>query len=137
MSLQSVESYSDKQHRAAQRFLDSLDHLDQRTDSHYATVRRSTRRKYRGQVLVLVPSAADSPDDANPVEPFRVFARSISETGISFISPFAIHAQRIYVGIELPQEGVLWFDSEVMRSREYKMEGFWEYGIAFRERAHI
>jgi hypothetical protein len=130
-----AETREERQQRAVQRVLDSLDHLDARIDSHYARERRHARRPFRAPVSVCVPNPSEPivrPDDRNS---FRAWGRSLSEAGISLLHTEPIDAPLILVGIDLPGGGRKWFQSEIVRRRPIATEGFHEFGLVFRGRA--
>ena len=123
--------YTQRQKRAAQRVLDILDKADGRQEDAYQSHRKHKRHWFRGVVTVCIPHAALG---LNTADTFRVWARSISQGGLSFVYPYKIEETKIVVGITIPQGGKSWFFGEIVRVREIRDEGFWEYGVAFRDR---
>lgn len=136
MPLLSLDAYTEKQNRAAQRVLDTLDRLESRTDTVYRDERRHERRQFRGTAEVRLPDRDGQIDPLNPVT-CRVWARCISQGGLSFIHPDRLKAQKCLVGIELPDGRQAWFQADIVRAREVPGEEFWEYGVAFRGRAEV
>ena len=129
MSPASVEHYNDVQQRGALRVLEILDRLDARLATHYSTLRRHPRRPFRGTATVrLVTGQGDGPQE------LRVWTRSLSESGLSFICPKSLAGRRLQIGLELTPGQSVWLEAEVVRCREVAGEGFWDHGVAFRGR---
>lgn len=116
------------QSRIAQRILDTLDRVDDRLSEHYARQRKQQRTGFRSVVALLVPS--DKPGEP----PLRVdaIARNLSPSGLSFIHEGRLETKRIIVGL-MADLNTVWFQADVVRAREVEA-GFWEFGIAFRQR---
>ncbi|QDT39916.1 PilZ domain-containing protein [Stratiformator vulcanicus] len=133
MSVTSVTEFNDKQLRASQRVLDTLDRLDARTDDHYATKRQYERRTFRGQATLLMSTFGD--DDVR--RQVKVWTRSISASGLSFICPGIINGDKVVIGLDIPDKETAWFDAEIKRRRKVPDETFWEYGVAFHGRTEI
>ncbi|QDT63185.1 PilZ domain-containing protein [Calycomorphotria hydatis] len=133
MPVISATDYSEKQQRSAQRTLEMLDRMDSRMEEHYATIRKHHRREFRGQAILCLPPTEDNP---LPVKA-RVWTRSISESGLSFICPAHITDDKIIIGLDLPNGKVSWLHAEIRRRKEIPNEQFWEYGVAFRGRAEV
>jgi hypothetical protein len=130
----STELYTPKQHKSAERVLDSLDHLNDRLDKHYQSQRNHERKLLRSVAIIKIPNA----DVAGEFHEFRVMTHNISAGGMCFICPGLITEKKIFVGL-LTSQGTasLWFNSEIMRCKEIQEEGFWEYGVAFRGRIEL
>ena len=123
----SIENYSDHQQRAAVRCLDLLDRMDTRLEGQYAPARKHARRPFRGMVPVRRVRDGLS-------EEFRVWTRSISASGLSFLHPESLDGLELEVGVPLGPDRAVWFRAEVVRCREVNGERFWEHGVAFRGR---
>ena len=116
--------------RAVARVLDSLDRQDERLNGHSCTQREHTRHGLRMMASVILPAV----DPQSEPQKLKVWVRNISPSGLSFIYPELIDSKSLVVGINNPNGSITWFNAEVMRSRKAS-EDFWEYGLAFRERA--
>jgi hypothetical protein len=118
-----------RQARAALRILDSLDRCEDRLNEHYGRQRKQKRTGFRGVVTLLIPSESEG------VEPNRIlaYARNVSTGGMSFIHPGPLAMTKIIVGLTFDPINAAWFDSEIVRGRPVE-DGFWEFGVAFRER---
>ncbi len=134
MSHLSIKQYSGHLERSAVRTLDTLDKLDERMSGQYSQQRGHARKAFRGQATIVFP------DPENPVLTFddtnscKVWARSISAGGMSFIYPKELGKKKIIVGLELPGADPIWFHAEIVRVKQVPEEDFWVYGVAFRER---
>ncbi|MEM7813179.1 MAG: PilZ domain-containing protein [Planctomycetota bacterium] len=131
MNVKSIAEYSATEQRAAERVLDTLDQLELRMDAHFARQRQHQRAQFRGRATIRIPAPG-----AEPIS-FEVYSRSLSQGGLSFICPQEIHAERLLVGLHLPNGECRWFHGVIMRSREVTDEEFWEYGVAFHGRAEF
>lgn len=132
MTVQADLQNAQRVERAVARVLDSLDRQDERLNGHYAVQREHTRHGLRMMASVVLP-----PKDAQSgSKRLEVWVRNISPSGMSFIYPQLINGKNLVVGINNPNGSVTWFNAEIMRSRK-AIEDFWEYGIAFRERAQV
>ena len=129
MSLINLEQYSEKQNRAISRVLDTLDRLDKRMSIHYSNKRAHERKDFRGIVWITVPDEEFA--EEGTVNTIKVWSRSISQSGLSFIYPFPIYQKTIHVGIPVQGDQVTWFRAEVVRQKEIEEEQFWEYGVRF------
>ncbi len=127
MSLISLEQYSEKQNRAINRVLDTLDRLDARTSAHYSEKRAHERKAFRGLVWLSIPDGTQEFDQAMT----KVWSRSISQSGLSFIYPMRIYETQIRVGVPVGADQVTWFRAEIVRQKEVEEEHFWEYGVRF------
>jgi len=130
MSLINLEQYTDKQNRAISRVLDTLDRLEQRTHNHYSVKRSHERKDFRGIVWIRIPETSYS-DESEVYTNIRVWSRSISQSGLSFIYPDCIYPTVIQVGVPIQDDQVTWFRAEIVRQREIEEEKFWEYGVKF------
>ncbi|HVW00443.1 MAG TPA: PilZ domain-containing protein [Planctomycetaceae bacterium] len=113
------------------RVLDTLDRWEERLNLHYGAMRGFERKAFRSQVLIAIPPAPPSP---RPNEPFRVWARNVSQGGVSFVYRVELSATKLFVGLLRGDQEPLWFRGEVVRARSVH-EGYWEYGVRFLERA--
>lgn len=122
------------QSRTALEVLDSLDRMDRRLESFYSRSRKFERKAFRGLVTVIFPTACNpgTGDGAGEFE-FKAWARNISQQGLSFIHPGRISATKMTIGIGEMEGMPAWFRVDVVRAREVE-NGFWEYGVAIRER---
>lgn len=130
MSLINLEQYTDKQNRAITRILDTLDRLERRTNLHYSDKRKHERKDFRGIVWIRIPqnTRSEEEDDTSDI---RVWSRSLSQSGLSFIYPYNIYPNQIEVGVPVQNHQVTWFRAEVVRQKEIGEENFWEYGVKF------
>tara|TARA_R110002167_G_scaffold192953_2_gene395614 strand:+ start:247 stop:654 length:408 start_codon:yes stop_codon:yes gene_type:complete len=129
MSLINLDQYTIKQNRAVSRILDTLDRIDQRTSLHYSEKRVHERKDFRGTVWISLPdsNAVDEQESTT----IKVWSRSISQSGLSFIYPFPIYQNNIMVGVPVQQSHIAWFRSEIVRQKEIQEEQFWEFGVRF------
>lgn len=116
--------------RTITRVLDSLDKQDERLSGMYAGQRQHSRHDLRMMATVTLPGT----QEGLAAQSLHVWVRNISGAGMSFIYPQEIKHKHIIVGIDSAKGGTTWFNAEVMRARP-SLEEFWEYGVAFRERA--
>ncbi|QDT93203.1 hypothetical protein [Gimesia algae] len=128
MSLINLDQYTVKQNRAVLRVLDSLDRMDQRTGLHYSEKRAHERKDFRGIVWISLPDSDVADDQETTI---KVWSRSISQSGLSFIYPFPIYRNSIMVGVPVQDTHVAWFRSEIVRQKEIQEEQFWEFGVRF------
>lgn len=134
MTLLSIEAYDEPQQRAARRALEFLDRIDSRTEPLYRGRRRHERRRFRA-VAALCLKHPDLPHrEPDRRHSCRVWARCLSQSGLSFIYPEYIDEREVLVGLLLPDGHPLWFRAEIVRTRRIADEGFWEYGVSFRGR---
>ncbi|WP_417381209.1 hypothetical protein [Gimesia sp.] len=129
MSLINLDQYTVKQNRAVSRVLDTLDRMDRRTGLHYSEKRAHERKDFRGIVWISLPDS-DAIDDQESTT-IKVWSRSISQSGLSFIYPFPIYRSNIMVGIPVQDSHIAWFRSEIVRQKEIQEEQFWEFGVRF------
>ncbi len=129
----SLTQYSERQTKAALRVLDTLDRIDERTGRVYEKQRKHRRNNFRGQVGLYLDDAQtlEEIDEGNVL---IVWARAISQSGLSFIAPDRVTEQRCLLGISMPDGARTWFRSVVVRARDTNDEGFWEHGVAFEGR---
>jgi len=129
MGLINLEQYTDKQNRAISRVLDTLDRLDKITTAHYSDKRKHERKNFRGVVWINTVPELNSENDVFSTT--KVWSRSISQSGLSFIYPSPIQQTQIQVGIPAEETQIIWFRAEIVRQREVEEEKFWEYGVKF------
>jgi len=127
MSLVSLEQYTDKQNRSINRVLDTLDRIEQRTNVHYSEKRSHERKDFRGLVWISIPEGTEEGEFSTT----KVWSRSISQSGLSFIYPQRIYETQIRVGVPVSNDQVTWFRAEIVRHKEVMDEEFWEYGVRF------
>lgn len=127
MSLVSLEQYTDKQNRSINRVLDTLDRIEQRTNVHYSEKRSHERKDFRGLVWISTPEGTEEGEFSTT----KVWSRSISQSGLSFIYPQRIYETQIRVGVPVSNEQITWFRAEIVRHKEVMDEEFWEYGVRF------
>ena len=80
-------------------------------------------------MALLIPS--ETPGD--PPQRVDVIGRNISSSGLSFIHTGPLPNTRIIVGLSADPLNAVWFQADVVRAREVE-SGFWEFGVAFRQR---
>tara|TARA_R110002095_G_scaffold204153_2_gene186689 strand:+ start:6021 stop:6428 length:408 start_codon:yes stop_codon:yes gene_type:complete len=129
MGLISLDQYTEKQNRAISRVLDLLDRVEKRTNAHFSEKRSHERKDFRGIVWISMPD--ENAGDENQAEAIKVWSRSISQSGLSFIYPLPIRQSTILVGVPVQGNQVTWFRSEIVRRKEVQEEQFWEYGVRF------
>lgn len=145
MSTQTDVHREQRLERSAQRVMDSLDRQDERLNQHYSVQRKHQRHEVRTTAVVVLPpmpavdfanNSAASPVAAVEAERLSVWVRNVSPTGMSFIYPQELQHKRVVVGLNPSPAATTWFHAEVMRVRKV-IDGFWEYGVAFKERATL
>lgn len=147
MSTHTEVSRTQRLERTAQRVMDSLDRQDERLNQHYSVQRKHARHELRTTGVVVLPAIpkpvkaaaekAEAEEQSAPAaepEQLQVWIRNISPTGLSFVYPQEFPHKKMVVGINPNPGSTAWFHADVMRVRKV-IEGFWEYGLAFRERA--
>ncbi len=133
MAISSADCYSDSEQRAVMRLLDSLDRIDRRTGVHFEKVRSHARQPYRGIVWLAMPD--DVEVGGNPQDhAVKVYARSLSRSGLAFVCPSYIPHRRVLCGLTLANGTTRWMEADVVRRRETREQGFWEYGVSFCKR---
>jgi hypothetical protein len=129
-----LETYTDKQKRAVWRAIELADRCNARTEQGFTQRRKHKRVAVRTVVNVRLLNSRDAPFDVGGGERFRALARDVSQGGLSFLHPELLKTKHILIGVDIPDGGRRWFESEIVRCREIDTEGFWEYGVAFRRR---
>jgi hypothetical protein len=130
----SVESYSQTQNRAAQRALDTIDRVSDRTEDLHIQFRGHKRHKVRKVITLYIVGSCETDSAEAPAQVFQAWAGNLSAGGLSFIYPGWISKRHLSVGIPVRDERLSWFRAEIVREREIPGELFWEFGVAFRER---
>lgn len=132
MSTLSPSAAETKLMRTLTRVLDTLDKWDERLTDHYAPQRKHARTGIRKPVIVRIPVIGS---DGQP-QPITVDAwmRNVSPGGMSFVCDAHIEAERILVAFRVDGVTETWYHAELKRAREV-IEGYWEYGVAFRGKA--
>jgi hypothetical protein len=110
------------------RVMDTLDRMDERLADHFSPQRKHSRNDVRLPVEVRIPVAGMEP------QAIAAWMRNVSSGGMSFVSQARFEDKKILVGLKMDGVNESWFHGEVMRAREV-VDGFWEYGIAFRGKA--
>jgi hypothetical protein len=114
--------------------LDALDKWDERYNAAYTRQRRHRRNSCRAIVSLLIPpDPLHDPDTLAPQQ-IEVWARNISQGGLSFIYPGRISVPSLVVGLNMPDGKTTWLHADIVRARQVP-ESFWEFGAAFRDRA--
>lgn len=134
MTVANASCYTPKQARAALRVMDTLDKWDERVGGVYAAQRKHTRNSYRALITIIVPPEFGSSDAASEPVRIQVWARNISQGGLSFIYPGKLSMKSVTLSVNSSSQTPTWFHADVVRAREVQ-DQFWEHGVAFRERA--
>ncbi|NOX53672.1 MAG: PilZ domain-containing protein [Planctomycetes bacterium] len=121
---------------AAQRVLDQLERWERRLNGNYAQKRDHVRRRFRGKVVVFVPSPSHGITDLEHAEQVLVWTRNVSQGGICFIANRVIPGDQIVVRLRFAGGGVADYRGSIVRRRQVH-ESFWEYGVAFCERLSV
>lgn len=131
MSVTTSISLSERDQRAIDRLLESIDKASQRNRTVFERQRRHHRKPYRCIVSLRESgSANDRFEDDNT--PCHVgWAYSLSQGGIGFISTVNFLLPYLGVGIPLPDGSVRWVTGMIVRQREIPQERFIDYGVAF------
>lgn len=137
MQLVSTTQYSEHLERSAARTLDTLDKLDERMTTQFSGQRGFQRKQFRGHATIVFPDPSNPVFSLKDCNSCKVWARSISAGGMSFIYPKEFKPRKIIVGLELGGAELVWFQAEIVRVKEVPEEDFWAYGVAFRDRLMI
>jgi hypothetical protein len=130
MSMLSLEHYSERQRRAVERIVGTLSEADHRSEARYLRYRRHPRKQFSGPVLICLASELEEASEDHPTT-FQAFSYNISQGGIGLLIPARIPAERVCVGLRLPNGELRWMDGRVTRVREIPEEEFLDCGIAF------
>lgn len=135
MSSVTIEHYTERQQRSAQRVLDTLDQMDSRLSPHYSAKRQHSRRAYRGVGTLCFVDVSQPTIEFSKEKCCEVWIRAVSLSGLSFIYPEEILTKQVLFGLKSASGETTWFVAEIVRSRSVVEEGFWEYGVKFLRRA--
>ena len=127
-----TQTLDPKQMRAALRVLDTLDRWDDRVSDCYRAQRKHARSHYRAMISIVIPPAPEMANSDLKPSVHQVFARNLSQGGLSFIFHGKLFCNKIVIGLK-SGDPTNWLHAEIVRSREVQ-DGFWEYGVAFRNR---
>jgi hypothetical protein len=125
MSLVALDQYIPSQHLAAGNALDMMDRLG----DHYSKQRKHLRRDFRGLATLYVPSSLNPDLDSVPTNSCTVWARSLSESGLSFIYPGRMPSKQVVIGLDLSNGSQTLFRASIVRTRQVPGTDFWEYGV--------
>lgn len=120
----------------ASRVLDMLDSWSKRLDGHQTQKRNSERNSFRRKLTLIIPEAESTDSEMDDKQVIEVWSRNISLSGTSFVTPEVIKADSVLVGIPSAEGKKLYFHADIIRHRQTH-EQFWEYGLKFKERAHV
>lgn len=120
----------------ANRVLDMLDSWSERMDGHQTQKRAAVRKPFRSKMTVFVPEEEGAVGEADDTAIIEVWTRNISKNGICFIYPEVIKSDTIIVCLQVGGGPANYFHAEIVRNRQTH-ENFWEYGVIFKERAHM
>ena len=139
MSLVALDQYTPSQQLAAGNALDMMDRLDDRLGDrlgdHYSKQRKHLRRDFRGLATLYVPNSLNLDLDSVPTNSCTVWARSVSESGLSFIYPGRMPSKQVVIGLDLSNGSQTLFRASIVRTRQVPGTDFWEYGVTFTGRA--
>jgi hypothetical protein len=131
-----IRDYTERQNRALQRITEMLSATETRTRSNYEHLRKHDRRDFQGQVLICMTAKNGPPPSEEHPSTFPAWAYSISSGGIGFLSPEAISAKIIAIGLKRPDGTIRWMNGIIVRTRQIPGEEFSDYGVAFQRTAH-
>lgn len=120
----------------ATEVLDILDRWEDRIQGHHTQKREHTRRRLRNKMNVFLPGAESLAGECQEASSVEVWSRNISQSGICFIHPGQIKADRIIICLDPDRTGTHWFHADIVRSRPVHND-FWEFGARFIERAQM
>ena len=132
--LVSLESYTEKEHRAAASALDVLEGAFKLAEQQYGHLRKEKRATLRTTITVCLPSLNNTVLDVNTGNSIQVLASDISHQGLSFIHPGPVQKENVLIGLPAPNSGKTWLVAKIVRIREIQDTGFWQHAVAFRHR---
>lgn len=125
------EMINERDLRALERILETLDKCEQRSEVQFARHRQHERKPYRAVVSLFEPSAAcPFPLEGTENLPYG-YAYSLSQGGMGFLTLESFWGPQIAVGLHLPNGTVKWKIGRVVRQRPVPNERFTDYGVAF------
>lgn len=132
-----LEAYTDKQRRLATCALELLQGSRLLTDRQHARSRLHPRAKLQMAATIGLLDSESTLLDAGAGKVFRVPVQDISQGGLCFIHPGPLPPGQILVGLPLSDDQPTWFVGQIVRVREVGDTGFWEHGVALRQRVPI
>ncbi|VAX38676.1 hypothetical protein MNBD_PLANCTO02-3055 [hydrothermal vent metagenome] len=120
----------------ATRVLDMLDNWSERMDGHQTQKRSSVRKVFRCKMTIFIPEDEGAVGEADDTTIIEVWTRNISKNGICFIYPEIIKFDSIIICLQVAGGQANYFHAQIVRRRQTH-ENFWEFGVLFKERAHM
>ena len=133
----SWDGYSEKQKRLALWALDVLDGASQMGERQYSNQRSNSRTKLRTVITVCLINSKTAILDHRSGCVFRALTNDVSRGGISWIHPGELRTDDVLIGLPDSREENKWFLGKIRRRREMGDTGFWEHGVALRQRVHV
>jgi HD-GYP domain-containing protein (c-di-GMP phosphodiesterase class II) len=132
-SIPSLENYTETQKRIAHEAIDILDNSAQITDRSYQRVRNDNRVALRTVATICMSNSQNPIVDFNSNRLLRVLTRDVSSRGVSFVCPDELPRKQVLIGLQVNDQKIKWFQSDIVRVRPIGDTGFWEHGAVFRK----
>ncbi len=116
--------------RQAEKVLDLLERVQQRTVQVYSRSREHERKSVRLFVQIFVP-AEDGSEPTEGSSGMPAWSYDVSQSGIGFISCDPMPESFIYVGLTMGNK-LTWRKGKIVRRREVPESTFIDYGVTFR-----
>jgi hypothetical protein len=128
-----LENYTETQKRIAHEAIDILDNSAQITDRSYQRVRNDNRVALRTVATICMSNSQNPIVDFNSNRLLRVLTRDVSSRGVSFVCPDELPRKQVIIGLQVNDQKIKWFQSDIVRIRSIGDTGFWEHGAVFRK----
>jgi len=119
---------------SSQRKLDEvqsiLDRWEERLKGHHGEDRRDARQRFRGEILVHVPTrqVRTAHQVVKGSHCLRAWARNVSCNGISFLYSDKIDTVEVMICLNPQAKERQWYRGDIVRARKVQND-FWEYGV--------
>ncbi len=120
-----VNQYTDRQNKAVQRILDSLEKSEERLGEHYKASRAHSRQRCHSVVEIIAETL-----EGEKIT-FNAYMRDVSPSGMSFVFPNELPSPDVIIAIPLGNSEKTVFRGEIVRMKEFPGEDFIEYGVKF------
>lgn len=127
---------SPHQQHLLEKVLKVLALVEERAKRVYADQRAHKRIDYKGLIVVSVPEAFSKTIEIYSGDMVTMVGRSLSQSGISLVSPDVIPQEDIFVKLPFESPVHTWFSSRIVRRRKV-LDDFWEYGVQFLARVDV
>lgn len=119
--------------KLAEEALETLDRWDQRFKNHCSSKREFQREGFRAKLKARIPYSTDSKGQPAATGEFYVWARNLSQSGVSFIHHKELPLVSLLLCLDSETKGELWYMVKIVRKRQIYND-FWEYGASLEER---